>query len=211
MDTKGSGCLALSLVCSLSLAAAAPAQDDRAAALFGKECSACHGPAAHGGHNGEYPRLAGLPAAYIVTQLESFRDRKRQNKPMIPVFKGGRLTRDDIEALAGYLSRRAAPTPSEVGVPETVAGDLKLGETLYGRDCAECHGTDGRGKPDTGNPPVTAQWPAYLTKQMIDFGRGRRIHENAEALFAQAEPSELNALLAYMLQLNRLAPSLPAP
>jgi len=52
---------------SLALfAAAAPAADVAAgAALFEKECAGCHGPTGIGGKDGEYPRLAGLPAGYL--------------------------------------------------------------------------------------------------------------------------------------------------
>ncbi len=208
---RGRPCLALALICVVSGGAAETSPHDRAAAIFMRACTACHGAAADGGHKGRYPRLAGLPAPYIVRQLESFRDRKRVNKPMIPIFKGGRLTQDDIETLADYLSRQPIPSPAEVGVPEQISGDLTLGESLYAKGCAECHGQDGRGQADSENPPVVSQWPAYLIKQMIDFRTGQRIHENQETLFAKAESPELDALLAYMLHLNRRPPSPPAP
>ena len=82
-------------------ATAAPAADVAAgAALFQKECAGCHGPTGIGGKDGEYPRLAGLPAGYLIQQLKDLRDRKRQNKPMLPIFKAGRLSADRIADLA---------------------------------------------------------------------------------------------------------------
>jgi hypothetical protein len=47
-------------------------------------------------------------------------------------------------------------------------------------------------------------------KQILDFRTGERWHEYAEALFQEAEPEELDALLAYMLELNH-QPAAPEP
>jgi cytochrome c553 len=176
------------------------------AALFAKECAGCHGPAAVGGNKGEYPRLAGLPVGYLAQQLKDFRDRKRLNKPMLPIFKAGRLNAGLIADLAAYLSALPVPDPAQVGVPDRVEGDLALGEELYVRDCALCHGRAGEGKPGTDNPPLRAQWPAYLRRQVADFRAERRGHEYRDALFQEAEPDELEAVLAWMVQLNREAP-----
>jgi cytochrome c553 len=188
-------------------AAAVPAADVAAgAALFEKECAGCHGPTGIGGKDGEYPRLAGLPAGYLAQQLKDFRDRKRQNKPMLPIFKVGRLSADQIAGIAAHLSAMPVPEPAQVGVPQTVDGDLQWGEELYVRDCALCHGRAGEGKPETDNPPLRAQWPAYLRRQIADFRGERRGHEYRDALFQEAEPEELDAILAYLIQLNRRTP-----
>lgn len=174
----------------------------RGEAVFKAECAGCHGPSALGGKDGEYPRLAGLPAGYLQRQLESFRDRRRQNKPMIPVFKAGRLRRDDIAAVAAYLSGLPPPEPQGLGPAADTDYDPVLGARLYGEGCARCHGADGNGEPGTDNPPVTRQHPAYLAKQLRDFRAGARGHEDAAALFQDAAPESLDALLGYMLDLN---------
>ena len=64
--------------------------------IFRAECANCHGDRAEGGKGGEYPRLAGQRVDYIQLQLTNFRDRKRQNKPMLPIFKAGKLRESDI-------------------------------------------------------------------------------------------------------------------
>ena len=190
------------LVLCTAPGSAAPEAAEAGAALFQKECANCHGPQGWGGKDGEYPRLAGLPASYVQLQLEAFRDRKRRNKPMIPIFKAGRLRGDDIAAVSAHLASLPPPEPAQVGVPETQDYDRELGEELYINGCSLCHGPDGDGKPGTENPPVTRQYPAYLVKQLRDFRTGERWHEYAEALFQEAEPYELDAMLAYMLELN---------
>lgn len=183
---------------------------ERGARLFQRECAGCHGPRAWGGNAGEYPRLAGLPAGYLAQQLAGFRDRKRQNKPMLPIFKAGRLGADDIAAVAAHLAALPLPDAAQVGVPPSQEYDRELGEELYVEGCSLCHGLDGNGKPDTDNPPVIRQYPAYLMKQIRDFRTGERWHDYAEALFQEAEPEELDALLAYMLELNH-RPAVPVP
>ena len=170
--------------------------------LYQRECARCHGPEAHGGKDGEYPRLAGLSAGYIRQQLENFRSRKRSNKPMLPIFKAGRLPVEQIQAVSLYLSGLEPPAPEDVGIPEEVDADLELGEELYVTDCALCHGHDGKGKVDTDNPPVVSQYPRYIVKQMTDFRNRRRWHEYGEALFEEAEPDELDAMLGYIQHLN---------
>jgi cytochrome c553 len=171
--------------------------------IFQAECAACHGERAQGGKGGEYPRLAGQRADYIRLQLENFRDRKRRNKPMLPIFKAGKLRASDIEAVAAYLSGLPVPAPDEVGVPEEVEGDLEFGFELYERDCILCHGPDGRGKEEKGSPQLVAQWPRYIAKQMADFRNGERAHEYADKMFGEAYEDELDALLAYVLSLSR--------
>ena len=187
-------------------AAALAADTERGKAIYEAECVKCHGPAAWGGRDGEFPRLAGMPASYLELQLAAFRDRKRKNKPMIPIFKSGRLGGDEITAVSMYLAGLPAPDPDAVGIPAEQDYDREWGEELYTEGCSLCHGADGNGKPDTENPPLTRQYPAYLIKQIRDFRAGNRWHEYAEALFQEAEPDELEAMLGYMLDLNRNPP-----
>ena len=125
---------------------------------------------------------------------------------MLPIFKAGRLSSETIAGLAAFLSALPVPDPSQVGVPDQVDGDLALGEELYRRDCSLCHGQAGEGKAETDNPPLRAQWPGYLRRQIADFRGERRGHEYRDALFEEAEPDELEAILAWLVQLNRQPP-----
>jgi cytochrome c553 len=184
---------------------------NRGEAVFKAECAGCHGPGAWGGKDGQYPRLAGLPAGYLQRQLESFRERRRQNKPMIPIFKAGRLRREDVTAVAAYLAALPPPDPDQLGAPTAAVYDRVLGGALYTQGCARCHGADGNGVPGTENPPVTRQHPAYLVKQLRDFRSGIRDHEDAAALFQDARPEALDALLGYTLDLNNRVPDSSRP
>jgi cytochrome c553 len=170
--------------------------------IYQAECAQCHGASAQGGKEGEYPRLAGFPAGYLARQLMNFRDRKRINKPMIPIFKTGRLRDEHMQAVSVYLSGLPTPAKLDLDLPAP-RGDLQLGEELYVEDCSLCHGLDGSGKEDTDNPPVIGQYPVYIAKQMRDFRVGKRWHEYGEQLFEEADPEELDALYAYMIALNK--------
>jgi len=196
----------LPLALTLPTASAAAGDVGFGERIFRAECASCHGERAQGGKGGEYPRLAGQRADYIQLQLNNFRDRKRQNKPMLPIFKTGKLKQSDIEAVAAYLAGLPIPEPEEVGVPAEVDGDLEFGFELYERDCILCHGPDGRGKEEKGSPQLISQYPRYIAKQMADFRNEERWHEYADKMFGEAYEDELDAVLAYVLSLNHDRP-----
>ena len=64
-------------------------------------CAACHG--ANGiSPNDMWPNLAGQKNGYLVSQLQMFRDGRRNNPMMTAMSKG--LSDDDIANLAAYYS-----------------------------------------------------------------------------------------------------------
>jgi cytochrome c553 len=62
-------------------------------------CSACHGPDGHG--MGDFPRLAGQHAQYVLKQLNSFSSNLRKVAVMHGVAQGLKL--QEMEAVAAYL------------------------------------------------------------------------------------------------------------
>ncbi len=70
--------------------------------IYTTKCFMCHGPDARG--SDDFPRLAGQPPEYIVRTLASYRSSlvKRAQTAMSGV--ASTLEKDDIEALAAYLS-----------------------------------------------------------------------------------------------------------
>jgi cytochrome c553 len=62
-------------------------------------CAACHGPDAHG--MGDFPRLAGQHAQYVLKQLNSFQNNMRNVAVMHGVAQG--LKREEMSAVAAYL------------------------------------------------------------------------------------------------------------
>ena len=62
-------------------------------------CAACHGPDAHG--VGDFPRLAGQHAQYVLKQLSSFQSNMRNVAVMHGVAQSLRLT--EMRAVAAYV------------------------------------------------------------------------------------------------------------
>ena len=199
----------LALLLTLLPTAGLLADEDMGKQLY-SHCKTCHGAQGLGGEGGKYPRIAGLPQAYIERQLSNFKDRKRLNKPRIPLFKNWRFKQYAIAAVAGYVSALPwrgqgvsayEPTPELLAQFDSRAQFLEVGEDIF-QDCIQCHGEDGQGKPDKESPPLVNQYPAYIRKQIGDFARGQRNHENSESLFAELEADEVEALVAYISKLG---------
>jgi cytochrome c553 len=67
-------------------------------------CIACHGPRGNGNGEAGFPILAGQHSAYLVLQLQAYKEGKRTNDLnhiMQDISK--RMSQDDMEAVAHYI------------------------------------------------------------------------------------------------------------
>jgi mono/diheme cytochrome c family protein len=75
------------------------------------------------------------------------------------------LNDEDTRAMAVYLKGIAEPSPSppaSSALPTTESSLLiSLGKTVYDKNCASCHGTQGEGKPP--------HWPPLANNQSIEM------------------------------------------
>lgn len=70
-------------------------------------CVQCHGPAG-AGVGEHFPALAGQPAAYLVAQLEAWRDGSRHNDPnQLMARVAEAMTDDEVKALATLFANPA--------------------------------------------------------------------------------------------------------
>lgn len=173
-------------------------------------CKSCHGEQGAGGEGGKYPRIAGLPPAYIDQQLHDFKSQRRVNKPMIPIFKHHRFDEQVIDLVAAHIAAMPPPglalwpyQPSDAalgsyGSKQALAA---AGAEQYQTRCASCHGDAGSGQIDAG-PPLIDQYPAYLSKQISDFAAGRREHAAAEQCGAP-DAAETEALIFHLVELGK--------
>ena len=68
-------------------------------------CASCHGPNGNGSNLSGFPDISGQHTQYTLTQLKAFRSGSRHNdKNEIMQNIAARLTDEDIEVLANYLS-----------------------------------------------------------------------------------------------------------
>jgi cytochrome c553 len=183
-------------------------------------CAGCHGEFAQGGKNGEYPRLAGMSAAFITKQMVLFRDRRRPNMPMLEYVDERQFPDEEIADIAAYLSQQQLATklsPLKEG-PEFDAferleeakrvlniaaypGDVELGRRLYNRECRSCHGREGGGDVDKAVPMLAGQYTNYLQRQVQKYLNGIRIHDEDDPqneLLAEFSAEEIEAILAYL-------------
>jgi cytochrome c553 len=136
-------------------------------------CSACHG-ADGNSVTAEWPSLAGQHPAYIVRQLEAYRDGERENVTMLPFAMT--LSEQDMRDIGAYYG---AQTMLPKGAdPELVS----LGEQIYRGGvpdrgipgCIACHGPGGHGNPLAAYPRISGQHAAYLKLTLEEYAAGGR-------------------------------------
>ena len=224
------------------LAAAAPRTDGSgpAAALAGipfgaadleigeeinETCAGCRGEHGQGGKEGEYPRLAGLPATFIAEQLLLFRDRTRTNLAMVEYVDHRQMPDEEIAHVSAYLAGIELPSrlpPVDESAPgfdsyqrlldskrvvqiPLAEGDMAQGERLYKRECGSCHGSDGMGKKDQSVPMVAGQYTNYLWRQVDKYLARQRIHDKDDPdgeLLDAFTREEIRDIFAYVSTLD---------
>lgn len=69
-------------------------------------CAGCHSPRGDGNEPAGYPMIGGQSAEYVAKQLKAYRSGERDsgNNASIMIDVASKLTDDEIEALANYVS-----------------------------------------------------------------------------------------------------------
>ncbi|WP_333678494.1 c-type cytochrome [Dyella sp.] len=140
-------------------------------------CMACHAADGGGQAAAGFPRLAGLPQAYLRKQLNDFANGSRVNATMQPVASG--LTNVERDAVAAYYAK--LPVPSTTLPAAASNGNAQLAQTLATRGrwskgmpaCEQCHGPGGMGVGDH-FPPLAGQSALYLSNQLHAWQQGAR-------------------------------------
>jgi cytochrome c553 len=136
-------------------------------------CSSCHGRVGEGNGAAGFPRLAGLPEAYLAAQLDALATGVRHSPVMEPIAKA--LSARQRVQLASYYAALPAPR----AVREAPAGALDDRLALHGRwsdeipACVECHGDAGSGVGSK-FPPLTGQSSLYIANQLRAWKLGTR-------------------------------------
>jgi cytochrome c553 len=183
-------------------------------------CAGCHGEFAQGGKDGQYPRLAGMPFAFLSKQMHLFRDRKRPNMPMLEYVDLRQFPDDEIADISAYLSQlklASRLSPLKEG-PEfdslarlqeakkmlniaRYPGDVEQGRKIYNKECRSCHGRDGLGNTEKAVPMLAGQYTNYLQRQVEKYIKGIRIHDEDDPeneLLAEFTHDELEAIFAFL-------------
>ncbi|MCP4045470.1 MAG: c-type cytochrome [Gammaproteobacteria bacterium] len=193
-------------------------QDLEYADEINQTCAGCHGEYGQGSLDGEYPRLAGLDAAYLVRQIGQFKNRERVNIPMLPYATERELPDDDTRIISAYLASIELPTvlppideskfnayarlkssKKVLNIPR-YPGNAETGKRLYQRECSNCHGADGYGNIARATPQLAGQHSLYLKRQIDRFRKNERIHYHSRdaEIFRAFVDVEIDDILAFL-------------
>jgi cytochrome c553 len=135
-------------------------------------CSNCHGLDGNS-VSPNFPRLAGQQPAYLISQLENFRNHHRADPEGFEYMWGisHRLGDDQIKGLAEYFAKQA---PRPIAAPESTQ-QMVAGKNIYENGiptketppCVACHGQKGEGLASF--PRLAWQHQDYLVKQLQVF------------------------------------------
>ena len=136
-------------------------------------CGACHG-ADGNSVTPEWPSLAGQSEAYIVRQLQAYRDKQRPDVGM-QQFAATLSEQDMHDIGAHYAAQTLLPKGAD---PQHVS----LGQSIYRGGipergiaaCIACHGPTGHGNPLAAFPRINGQHAAYVMKTLQEYAAGTR-------------------------------------
>lgn len=163
-------------------------------------CVACHGVNGEGNPAAGFPRLAGLPPAYLVGQLGNFAAGKRQNPVMSPIAK--QLSVAEQKAVAAYYGAMAGPPATGNQDDDPKHTDTGAWLAVRGRwednlpACLQCHGPGGVGVGPA-FPALAGQSSAYIAAQLHAFKDGSRPGgplDLMKAVAAKLSDADINAV-----------------
>lgn len=157
-------------------------------------CFGCHGERGGGVVDAAFPRLAGQPAAYLVSQMKAFRDGQRTYAPMIYLM--ARQTDAYLQEIATWFSsqkpdarvvdarRRATPDAAAMAAGESLVREGRPAAGLPA--CVACHGATLNGTLP-GIPALAGMPRDFLIEQVGSWKAGshRSPEPNCMARIAQ--------------------------
>lgn len=164
-------------------------------------CAVCHLPEGWGHESGYYPQIAGQHASVTIKQLADIRARNRDVPTMLPFTMVEILSVQDMTDVAAYIEQIPMTPNNDFGPGE----DLALGERLYNKHCADCHGAQGEGIAEKNMPLIQGQHYSYMVRQFQWIKEGKRRNADEE-MVEQAQMFSDRDISAIMDYTSRLRP-----
>ncbi|WP_438397059.1 c-type cytochrome [Caballeronia sp. DA-9] len=140
-------------------------------------CSSCHGSKGEGNPAVGYPRLAGLPEAYLNQQLNALASGKRSNPMMTPIaVLLSNEQKGELSAFYATLPAASGSLPATPRAPDYLRGEALA---LHGKwsenvpACIQCHGSGGGGVGAV-FPALAGQSSVYIQNQLTAWRAGTR-------------------------------------
>jgi cytochrome c553 len=172
--------------------AAAKPGDPKAGQAKAAACGACHGMDGNS-TDPQYPKLAGQSEQYIVLQLESFKNGKRQNPIMLGMATP--LSEQDMHDIGAWFASQH-PLPGVADQALVADGEKLYREGDTKRDipaCMACHSIDGSGNPGAMYPQLSSQHAQYIETQLKAWQNGTSWGDDAHAQIMPAIAKKLDA------------------
>ena len=138
-------------------------------------CAPCHGVAGEGNETLRAPAIAGLPASYVLAQLERFqtgvRGRHAADVEGLRMRAMSQQMHSEMETTA--VATHVASLPRVANAATIGGGDPAAGQQAF-LICAGCHGADGSGNEAVGVPPLAGVDDWYVATQLRKFKNGVR-------------------------------------
>jgi cytochrome c553/uncharacterized protein (DUF302 family) len=168
-----------------------------------RSCALCHGLYGQGTPSRLSPRLAGQDKEYLEKATKEYRDGVRAAPTMVKTSGLDQMSDQDIADVATYLAKLEVPGYALFDV-KAFQGDAKDGVKDF-KECKNCHGTDGMGKPDKDIPRLAGQHTPYLFQSMKMFQWRKRKHgkdDEDQLLFDDFKDEDIFNLTAHIATLD---------
>lgn len=174
-------------------------------------CIACHGADGGGQAAAGFPRLAGMPAAYLRKQLDDFANGTRDNASM--KLTATALSDSERAALATYYASLPVPGPAAApAMASPSSGSMLASRGRWSQGlpaCMQCHASDGNGVGEH-FPPLVGQSAVYMSSQLRAWKAGTR-HNDPLALMqsvaAKLSDADIDAVAAWYATQPMSAPT----
>lgn len=173
------------------------------------KCAACHMNDAGGHPTHQSPAIAGMQEAYLIRQLNGFKQGLRghsndDSSAQLMRTIAMTLSDSEIDSISRYIASLAVPKLAIESTPASFRG-----RGLYS-ECASCHGAKGSGNASLNAPRLAHQYPWYLKKQLESFKAKRRGFSDDDHYGSQMstmaekiDNSDLDTLVNHITNLGR--------
>ncbi|MBL4672751.1 MAG: cytochrome c4 [Arenicella sp.] len=150
-------------------------------------CAACHGQNGIS-VNEQWPNLAGQQSDYLLQELRSFRDGKRQNALMTSSLLAS-LSDEDLGNIASHYAKIQPLKKQIQGINELPGAHVRA-------RCVSCHGMTGQSVTGLW-PNVAGQKAGYLAKQLLDYKKGVRVHGTMQVIASELTEQQIQDVAYY--------------